>query len=64
MRLNKSILVLFILAIFVVLSTDAKKTTRKKHYNILSLDGGGVRGLITVQLLTKFEKYAYEYSTK
>ena len=26
------------------------------------MDGGGVRGLITVRLLTKFEKYAYDYS--
>jgi hypothetical protein len=34
-----------------------------KHYNILSLDGGGIRGLIPAQVLKYMEQYAYEYST-
>ena len=35
-----------------------------KHYNILSLDGGGIRGLIPAQVLKYMELYAYEYSTQ
>jgi patatin-like phospholipase/acyl hydrolase len=34
-----------------------------EHYNILSLDGGGVRGLIAVQIMKHFELYAYKYSS-
>ena len=49
-------------------SAGKTKTEEKKvkpileHYNILSLDGGGVRGLIAVQIMKHFELYAYEYS--
>ena len=43
--------------------TEEKKTKPiLEHYNILSLDGGGVRGLIAVQIMKHFELYAYEYS--
>lgn len=35
----------------------------QKHYNILCLDGGGIRGLIPAQVLKYMELYAYEYST-
>lgn len=35
----------------------------QKHYNILSLDGGGIRGLIPAQVLKYMELYAFEYST-
>lgn len=31
-------------------------------YNILSLDGGGIRGLITATIVDYMETYAYNYS--
>lgn len=33
-------------------------------WNILSLDGGGIRGLITAQVAKYMEQYAYNYSTQ
>lgn len=34
-----------------------------EHYNILAMDGGGIRGLIPSVVLQNMEKYAYEYAT-
>lgn len=31
-------------------------------FNILSLDGGGIRGLITATVVDYMEKYAYNYT--
>lgn len=36
---------------------------KKRPYTVLSLDGGGVRGLIPATVLESFEKFAYEYVT-
>ena len=33
-------------------------------YNILALDGGGIRGLITAQVVEYMENYTYEYARK
>ena len=33
-------------------------------YNILSLDGGGIRGLITAKVVDYMEQYAYNYSVE
>ena len=30
-------------------------------YNILAIDGGGIRGLIPAVVLEELEKYAYEF---
>ena len=35
-----------------------------QYYNILSLDGGGIRGLIPAQSIKYIEEYAYNYCTK
>lgn len=34
----------------------------KKHYDILSIDGGGLRGIIPAVVLNYFEDYAYSYA--
>lgn len=34
----------------------------EKHWNVLSLDGGGIRGLITATVVDYMEKYAYNYT--
>ena len=33
-----------------------------RTWNVLSLDGGGIRGLITAKVVDYMETYAYEYS--
>ena len=35
-----------------------------KFFNILSIDGGGIRGLIPAQAIELMETYAYEYAQK
>ena len=47
---------LFIFELFIV--------TEAKFYNIIASDGGGIRGLIPVQVIKNIETYAYDYATK
>lgn len=35
---------------------------KKKMYNILALDGGGIRGLIPGQIISQVETIAYNYA--
>ena len=35
----------------------------EKWYNILSLDGGGIRGLISSSVVKEIEKYAFKFAT-
>lgn len=40
---------------------DAKIDT-EDYYNILTIDGGGIRGLIPAMVLSHMEEFAYDYS--
>jgi hypothetical protein len=40
---------------------EAQKKKKGSYYNILSLDGGGIRGLIPAQAIKNIETYAYTY---
>ena len=31
-------------------------------YNILTIDGGGIRGIITATCIERMEKFAYDYA--
>ena len=33
-----------------------------EYYNVLSIDGGGIRGIISAQTIIEMENYAYNYS--
>jgi len=46
-----------------LLSALASVTAAEEYYNILSMDGGGIRGLIPAVLLQRMEAYAFEYAT-
>lgn len=39
-------------------------STPYRRYNILSIDGGGIRGVIPAVLVDYMEKYAFEYALK
>ncbi len=41
-----------------------KPSQTKKIYNILAVDGGGIRGLIPGAVIVEIEKFAYEYAKK
>ena len=59
MSINKSNMILA----FALLSlTTAKQNDNpNKGYNILAIDGGGIRGIISAVCLDEMEKYAYKY---
>ncbi len=44
-------------AISVPVTQDLNRT-----WNVLSLDGGGIRGLITAKVVDYMETYSYEYA--
>lgn len=56
----KYLLILTILAVGIA----SGAIDNSKYYNILSIDGGGIRGLIPLQTIKYMETYAYEYCTK
>lgn len=35
----------------------------EKHYNILSIDGGGIRGIIPATAIKNMESFAFSYAT-
>lgn len=48
-------------ALVATASARAKKTN---DYNILSIDGGGAKGIIPATVIEKMEQFAYEYATE
>ena len=39
-------------------------TIQPKSYNILAIDGGGIRGIISAECIKEIELYAYSYAVK
>ena len=62
MRSITSVLLLSTLLSSSATAQSANTQTPHKHWDILSLDGGGIRGLITATVVDYMERYAYNYS--
>ena len=45
-----------------VLSDDLAANS-DEYYNLLTIDGGGIRGLIPAKVILKMEEYAWDYAT-
>ena len=43
-------------------SVSGTEDTNETHYNILAMDGGGIRGLIGAKVLYNVEREAYQYA--
>ena len=46
-----------------VVEGSVRFTDNAKYYNILAIDGGGIRGLIPAKAIQFMEKYAFDYCT-
>lgn len=46
-----------------LLFASASATASDDYYNILAIDGGGIRGLISAKVLENIETMAYDYAT-
>ena len=60
----------FLFISFFILPTSCLKNAftepqnTDKYYNILTLDGGGIRGIIPAVVLQKMEAYAWDYASE
>ena len=50
------------IALLLSLSTITNTSAHEGTWNILSLDGGGIRGLITATIADYMESYTYHYA--
>lgn len=55
--MRHNLVMLAILAALTIMVASGEKT-----YNILSVDGGGIRGVLPAGILLRIEKYAYKYA--
>ena len=54
----------FILPISCLKNAFTEPQNTDKYYNILTLDGGGIRGIIPAVVLQKMEAYAWDYASE
>ena len=54
----------FLITIAAITVVNGAVSSGEKYYNILSLDGGGIRGLIPTEALMSLEKKAFDYCTE
>lgn len=52
----------FLLVISIITMNLIKSKANEKFYNILAIDGGGLRGIISAQCINEMENYAWKYS--
>jgi patatin-like phospholipase/acyl hydrolase len=50
--------------IFIVILLITLDICAANSFNILSIDGGGIRGLIPAQAISHMETYAFKYATE
>jgi hypothetical protein len=46
-----------------VLNNDPEASS-EEYYNILTIDGGGIRGLISAMSFKEMERYSWDYALK
>lgn len=46
---------------YLIATAVSSAVATEKFYNVLTLDGGGIKGIIPGVALTNLEKHAYEY---
>ena len=51
------------IGLLAVAEGSTRFTDNTKYYNILAIDGGGIRGLIPAKAIQYMEKYAFDYCT-
>jgi len=49
---------------YILLLLTVSQSNAVKHYNILAIDGGGIRGLIPGQVISYIEEEAYKIAEK
>ena len=57
--------IIFVFQIMSIISISAKSatiTSGDPYFNILSLDGAGMNGIVTAKILSMIEHYAFNYT--
>ena len=53
---------IYLLSSALIMSTRAANSTNDDYYNILAIDGGGIRRLISAKVLENIETMAWDYA--